>query len=163
MTDDMRSDIAHEDPPLTQEQMQMMAFIDGEMTPAERESFERQLAGSPELAVETTRHKNLMEMTRSMALMEPTDYETRRFWSRFYNRSEWQLGWCLLLLGLVVLVSESVYLLLVSSFSWHLKAAVLADFHEAAVHEFSGPLERQDEHLIAPGTRLELQSFENDA
>lgn len=105
---------AHEDPPLSEQQLMLMAYVDDELPPEQRQAFESELAANPALAAEVVHHQNLMAMAQSMAHLEPSDHESRRFWARFYNRTEWRLGWCLLLVGVVVLLGELLYLLWVS-------------------------------------------------
>ena len=116
-----------DDPPLTARQQQMMAYVDDELSPSERNAFEKLMEEDPELALESVNHKNLLDLTRSMALLEPSDREVRRFWARFYNRSEWRLGWCLFIGGLVVLMGEGLYLLVATDWlSGFGKAALLS-------------------------------------
>lgn len=123
-----------EDPPLTETQQLLTAYVDGELGPEQRAEFEERMAEDPELAAEAARHRELLELSRSMALTEPTDHEVRRFWARFYNRTEWRLGWCLLILGLVVLVGEAVYLLVTTEMmSWVSKLAVVSVLLGAAI------------------------------
>lgn len=117
----------NDDPPLTEQQRQLMAYVDDELDNEARASFERTMAQSPELAVEATKLKNMMDVSRSMALIEPSEQEVRRFWARFYNRTEWRLGWVLLGAGLVALVIEGLYLALTSGLlSWTQKTAVIS-------------------------------------
>ena len=116
-----------DDPPLTAKQQQMMAYVDDELSPTERSAFEELIEADPELAMETASHKNLLDLSRSLALLEPSDREVRRFWGRFYNRSEWRLGWCMFIGGLVVLVGEGIYLLVATdSLEWYHKAALFS-------------------------------------
>lgn len=123
MSETVRSD----DPPLTARQQQMMAYVDDELSPAERSAFEQLMEEDPELAMETTRHKNLLDLSGSIALMEPSDREVRRFWARFYNRSEWRLGWCLFIGGLIVLVGDGMYLLVnTDELDWYQKAGLFS-------------------------------------
>ncbi len=114
------------DAPLTETQMQLMAYVDDEMSPAEREAFKKQLAEDPELAAEVAEFQCLGDITSSMALAEPTDHEMRRFWASFYNRSEWQLGWILLIGGLGVLAAFGLYQLFVLDLPWLVKIATVA-------------------------------------
>lgn len=117
----------NDDPPLTEHQQQLMAYVDDELSAEERAAFELALSRDPALAMEAAKHKNIMDLSHSMALAEPTDHEIRRFWARFYNRTEWRLGWVLLTTGLVVLFVEGLYLLLASDvLSWLQKGAVLS-------------------------------------
>ncbi len=123
MSEPIRSD----DPPLTAQQQQMMAYVDDELSPSERSSFEQVMGEDPELAIETARHKTLLDLSRSMTLMEPSDREVRRFWARFYNRSEWRVGWCLFIGGLIVLVVEGIYLLVATDqLAWYHKVALFS-------------------------------------
>ncbi len=116
-----------DDPPLTAKQQQMMAYVDDELSPTDRRAFEELIEADPELAMETASHKNLLDLSRSLALLEPSDREVRRFWGRFYNRSEWRLGWCMFIGGLVVLVGEGIYLLVATdSLEWYHKAALFS-------------------------------------
>jgi anti-sigma factor RsiW len=116
-----------DDAPLTESQRLLTAFLDDELAPAERLTFERQIAADPELAREVARHRSLIDMAQGAALAEPTDHEVRRFWARFYNRTEWQLGWVLLTIGLLVLAIEGAWLLLTTAaLGWLLKAAIIS-------------------------------------
>ena len=117
----------NDDPPLTERQQQLMAYVDDELSSADRAAFEQMLSRDPELAMEAAQHKNIMDLSHSMALAEPSDHEVRRFWSKFYNRTEWRLGWVLLITGLIVLAGEGLYLLIVSeAMSWIQKGAILS-------------------------------------
>lgn len=112
--------------PLTETQQLLMTYIDDEMDRAQRTAFEKRLGDNPQLAAEAAQYRELMDMTHSMAVIEPTEHEMRRFWSRFYNRAEWRLGWVLFLVGLLVLLGEGIYLLLTSDTGWHIKAAAIS-------------------------------------
>ena len=112
--------------PLTETQQLLMAYVDDEMDPNQRTAFEARLAEEPDLAAEAAQYRELMDMTQSMAVIEPTEREMRRFWNRFYNRAEWRIGWILLLVGLIVLVGEGLYLLITSPIDWHIKAATVS-------------------------------------
>lgn len=126
------------DPPLTARQQQLMAYVDDELSPAERAAFEKILETDPELAMEAAHHKNLLDLTRSMTLMEPSDHEVRRFWARFYNRSEWRMGWLLFIGGLVVLVGEGFYLLVATDLlAWYHKVALFSVLAGAGILLFN--------------------------
>jgi hypothetical protein len=115
------------DAPLTPEQLEMMAYIDDEMPAGERTEFERRLADDPELAAEVAGFQCLTDLTESMSLAEPTDREVQRFWSSFYNRSEWQLGWILFIAGIAVLGIYGIYVLVISTWTpWIVKIGGIA-------------------------------------
>jgi len=105
----------------------LMAWLDGELPAPDRARFERLLAEDPVLAAEAAAQRSLLDKTRALAAIEPTEAEMRRFWTSFYNRTEWQIGWMLLILGLVGLLGEGIYLLMTaSSLSWVIKSAALS-------------------------------------
>jgi len=112
--------------PLTEVQARSMAYIDDELAPEDRAAFEKLMAGEPELAAEVVANQSLMHLTSSMALLEPGDHEIRRFWAHFYNRSEWRIGWFLLVLGVATLMGFGLYELLISGAHWVIKAAVIS-------------------------------------
>ena len=115
------------DAALTKSQEMLMAWLDDELAPEQRAEFERMMLEDPELAAEAARMQSLADLTRGMRLPEPTDREIRRFWARFYNRSEWTLGWMMLLGGVVVLLGEGLYTLVVTqALPWSVKTAALS-------------------------------------
>jgi len=123
-----------DDPPLTARQQQLMAYIDDELSAGERAEFERLMSNDPDLAMEAAQYRTMMDISHSMTLAEPTDQEIRRFWTRFYNRSEWRLGWILLGVGTIALVAEGFYLLLTSgALSLTQKGAVISSVLGAAL------------------------------
>lgn len=115
-----------EDPPLSEGQRLLTLWVDGALSPKDRSAFEKAIAQDPELAAQAAQHKEILDLSRSMQMMEPSDIEARRFWSRFYNRGEWQLGWCLLLLGAATLLAFAVWQLMASELHWIVKAGTVA-------------------------------------
>lgn len=113
------------DSPLTPIQERLMAYVDDEMPPQERIAFEKKLAEDSELAAEVAEFRCLADFTDSMTLAEPTDREMQRFWRNFYNRSEWQAGWVLIVLGGAVLAGYGVYELMTLE-SWVVKGSALS-------------------------------------
>lgn len=115
-------------------QLMLMAWLDGELAPPDRARFERMLTEDRDLAAEAAAQRALVDMTRSLATLEPTEAELRRFWSSFYNRTEWQIAWVLLIVGIAGLAGEGVYLLLTASkLSWLVKAAAISTLAGAAL------------------------------
>jgi hypothetical protein len=113
------------DEPADERQMRMMAYIDDELTPAERESFELELERDRELALEVVEYQSLAALSSAMRIREPTDQERRRFWARFYNRTEWRIGWALLGLGMLgVLLSIAWEIWVTDRIPVHVKVAV---------------------------------------
>jgi anti-sigma factor RsiW len=115
-------------------QLLLTAWVDGELPPAERARFERMLTEDQSLAAEAAAQKAIADMTRSLSAFEPTEAEMRRFWSSFYNRTEWRIAWVLLIVGLVGLLGEGIYLLLTAqSLSWIIKTAAMSTLAGAAL------------------------------
>ncbi len=114
------------DAPLTIRQQRMMAYIDDELPLAERRSFEEEAAADLELAAEVADYRELMDISRSMPLLEPQDHELSRFWARFYSRAEWRIGWVLFGLGALVLTGYGLYEMLVSGLPPVVKGAVVS-------------------------------------
>lgn len=116
-----------DDPPLSEREALMMAYVDDELEPAERRRFEEMMAEDLELAAEVASYRVMLDLGRTSGQLEPTDRELRRFWSRFYNRTEWRIGWGLLGGGALVLAGFGVYeLIVVPGVPWIVKGAVLS-------------------------------------
>ena len=115
------------DPPLSDRDALMMGYVDDELDAADRRRFETMMADDPELAAEVAGYRSMIDLSRSSGTLEPTDRELRRFWSRFYNRAEWRVGWVLMIGGLIVLGSVGCYeLVQIASVPWVVKGAVLS-------------------------------------
>jgi anti-sigma factor RsiW len=115
----------------TREELQAMAYADGELAPAERAEFERQLAGRPDLALEVTRLQRLDVLARHAAGPEPKDLEWRRLRADPLQRAGLGLGWTLLVAGAAALLAAGVWALWQSDAALALKlgaSAVLAGF-----------------------------------
>jgi hypothetical protein len=120
------TDAEPKEPTPSERQLLLTAWLDGEISPSDRTRFERLLTEDQALAAEATAQKNLVDMTRSLSTLEPTEAEMRRFWSNFYNRTEWQIAWVLLILGVIGLIGEGIYLLLTAAdLSWVIKSAAI--------------------------------------
>jgi len=114
------------DPPLSESERLLTGWVDGALSADERAAFERLVAADPELAAAAAQHKQLLDLSHSLHQLEPSDLETRRFWTRFYNRTEWRLGWCLLLGGSVLLFGFALEQLLVAELPLLVKIGVCA-------------------------------------
>ncbi len=87
----------------------MMAALDGELGDAERQQLEAKLASDPELAAEWQRLNNLKELTAMSTISSPPKEVWGSYWHSVYNRMERGVGWILVSLGTLVLVSYGLW------------------------------------------------------
>lgn len=104
-------------------------YLDGELSPEERERFEHDVRADPELAAELERILALKEVTSSVRLSDFPDQVWDAYWKGTYNRLERGLGWVLLSLGAMVLLAGGLYELALALFRdsvdpWWVRAAV---------------------------------------
>lgn len=106
--------------PVDRERMHalMMAAIDGEISPADRQELDGAIAASGELEREWRRFRRLKEVTTTMRLQNPPGEVWDRYWHSTYRRVERGLGWVLLSAGATVLAAYWL---------WHVVEALLAD------------------------------------
>jgi predicted anti-sigma-YlaC factor YlaD len=78
------------------------AYLDGELTEADRRRFEQHLATCEDCRREVADLRNLTEDLDMMRFKEPGDEELARYWSGVYNRLERGLGWILLSVGAIL-------------------------------------------------------------
>ncbi|MBD3402523.1 hypothetical protein GF420_06485 [candidate division GN15 bacterium] len=90
MTDDLRKLLA--------------GYVDGELTPEQKEAFEAELARNPELRAELEEFQNLQEVTGMMryADLPPEVWET--YWQSLYRKLERGIGWIVLSVSAIVLL-----------------------------------------------------------
>ena len=82
----------------TADELQAMAYADGELAPAERARFEARLAAEPALAREVSLQMRLTVLAREVAPPEPADHE----WARIERSAAHSLGWSLAVLSVVL-------------------------------------------------------------
>jgi len=83
----------------TREQLQAMAYVDGELGPADRATFESLLATRPDLQLEVTQMRKLGLLARAMAAPEPIDHEWKRLELDPLQRASTSLGFAALGFG----------------------------------------------------------------
>lgn len=109
----------------------MMAALDGESTPAEREELDALLARDAGLAAEWARLRRVKEVTATMTLRQPSEEVWDRFRVSVMHRAERGIAWILIAAGAIVLGAWWAWHVLESFFEdtgtpWFLKGAVLA-------------------------------------
>lgn len=86
-------------------QQLMMGALDGELSDTERSELNRLLDADPKLREEWQRLQNVKEVTSTMALRSPPEEVWDHYWTSVYSRFERRVGWILLSLGAIVLLS----------------------------------------------------------
>lgn len=104
--------------------MLMMAFLDDELDEEQRNDFREKVNADPELAAELASYTRLVQITNSMTLREPEDYEYERFFARLSSRVERRLGFALLGLGAMIIASFAIVETLFSNLSLGFKLGV---------------------------------------
>jgi len=95
----------------------MMAALDGELEPGEREELDRLLDADPALRREWTRMSAVKEVTGAMTLRRPPGETWDRYFESVYNRLERGVAWTLVSLGAIVLAGYAL---------WHALEGLLA-------------------------------------
>lgn len=108
----------------------MMGALDGELTPADQAEWESLLAADATLRQEFEDMKSLREATKSLAIKSPPDEIWTEYWTSVYQRLERGVGWVLVSVGAIVLLSYGVWrgvtkLMADTTLPWFAKAAVL--------------------------------------
>jgi ferric-dicitrate binding protein FerR (iron transport regulator) len=109
----------------------LMSGLDGELSAEEREELEGLLAADSNLRDEWHRMSKVKEVTQSMALRKPPDEVWEDYWASVYSRLERGVGWILVSLGGIVLLSYGAWrgvqaLIADAEMPWFLKGAILA-------------------------------------
>lgn len=87
----------------------LAGYVDGELSEKEREAFEKELATSAELRAELEEFRKLKEVTAGMKYADLPDEVWENYWSNLYRKTERGLGWILISLGAVILLSFGLF------------------------------------------------------
>jgi uncharacterized membrane protein len=94
----------------------VMAAIDGELGPDEKEEFEHYVRSYPECRDEWEQFKKVKEVTKQMKLQNPPDEIWHSYWLNVYNRIERGLGWIFLSIGTIIVLVFAAYQFLIGLF-----------------------------------------------
>ena len=86
----------------------MMAEIDGEISPSEKEELQKLLKEFPDCLSDFQSFKQLKEVTDKMALKKPDSGIWETYWYSIYNRIERSLAWLIFTVGVGILVVYGV-------------------------------------------------------
>lgn len=115
-----------EEPEPSADQLQAMAYADGELAGSARREFEARLEREPALVREVAEHQRLGLLARSAAGPEPADFEWRRLAEEPLQRGGLGLGWSLLIGGSLALGVWSVWSVATSEIDLAAKLALAA-------------------------------------
>ena len=109
----------------------MMAALDGEIDGNEREELEHHLTANPALRAEWQRMERVKEVTSEMEYQAPSNEIWSHYWSSVYSRLERGIGWVLLSIGAIVLLSYGGWKVVQSVITttdvpWIIRGAILA-------------------------------------
>ena len=96
----------------------MMAALDGELAPGERDELDRLVGDDPALREEWARLQEVREVTATMGYREPPEEVWETYWVSVYNRVERGIGWVLISIGCLVMLGYAL---------WHAVHALLED------------------------------------
>lgn len=119
-------------------QLLLMAAVDGELDAQTRPQFEHFVQHYPECRAEWLKYAKLKEVTQAMQFKNPPPEVWENYWRSVYNRLERGLGWILLSLGAVILLTYGgfkaiVALLADTEIELVMKIAILAVIAGAAL------------------------------
>lgn len=95
----------------------VMAAVDGELDQRGKIEFDALIQEHPELAGEFMQFKRIKEVTRAMRMKSPADEVWDTYWYGVYNRIERNIGWILLSVGAIILMTYGLYRFVISLFA----------------------------------------------
>lgn len=110
----------------SRDELEAMAYADGELEGAARSAFEARLAERPDLVREVARHQRLNVLARHAAPPEPMDHEWRRLARDPFQRGLLLVGWLLGAGGAVLLAGWGLHGLFTSDMPLFPKLALAA-------------------------------------
>lgn len=87
----------------------MMAALDREIGAGEKAELDMLLSQHTELRAEWQRLIRLKEVTGTMSYRKPPEEVWSHYWTSVYNRFERGMGWMLVSIGVVVLISWGIW------------------------------------------------------
>jgi hypothetical protein len=94
----------------------LMGYLDAELTETEVERFEQHLKECVDCSAELAQFRRLKEVTQNMRVVAPDEKYWDVYWSNIYNRLERRIGWILMSLGAILLLSYGIYVLILELF-----------------------------------------------
>lgn len=86
-----------------------MAYVDGELDPSARASFEERLAAEPALGLAVAEQRALAVLARRTAPREPADHEWSRLQLEPWYRGMLSGGWLLVIIGTAISLALTIW------------------------------------------------------
>lgn len=87
----------------------LTAYADGELDEEGRREVEKRLAESENLRRELESLQKMKSLTSHMQLAQPEEEVWNMYWNQVYNRIERGIGWILLSVGAIILLSFGAF------------------------------------------------------
>lgn len=87
----------------------LTAYVDNELDQESRREMEKRLAESEDLRRELEAMKKVKSLTSRMQLIQPEEEVWNMYWNQVYNRIERGVGWILLSVGAIILLSFGAF------------------------------------------------------
>ncbi len=87
----------------------LSGYIDGELSPEEKAEFEKHLESDPELQQELAVFGKLKEVTGAMKYADIPESVWEGYWHSVYRRMERGIGWVLVSIGAIIVLSFGLY------------------------------------------------------
>jgi predicted anti-sigma-YlaC factor YlaD len=85
--------------------LMMMEYLDGELDRESCKTVEQHLAGCSDCRREWDSMQKMKEITSNIKLTQPKEEVWKMYWEQVYNRTERGLGWILVSIGAIILLS----------------------------------------------------------
>jgi predicted anti-sigma-YlaC factor YlaD len=107
----------------------LMGYLDGELAEDRSRALEDHLAGCDACRQELEQFRSLKEVIDPMRIKEPTDLMWEEYWGGLYNRMERGIGWILISISSIVLISFALIhwvqaILEAEDLAWYLRGSI---------------------------------------
>jgi len=90
-------------------QILMMGYIDGELGPEDEDRFKAHAYKCSKCAKELIEYQKLAELTNSLQIKEPADYEWERIYKNIFYKMESRFSWSMIIAGVIVIFGWLMY------------------------------------------------------
>ena len=103
----------------------LMAYLDGEMSPAQRRDFERLLEQHPEWRNEVAEMADVVKATQKLKLRTPDPHMWDNYWEEIDDRLQRKTGWLIALIGALLLSVVGIWKVLVFSDNMYVRSGIV--------------------------------------